>query len=149
MATTPVVPAGHVSWLKRVGAAIYTGLKDVVGLLSSSKVQTAEAQLANVAEMLLPAEAPMIQAFQTIMGKIFQQSVVSETLLTNVAKAGTQKLAAVVAGIEPELDQWVTNNFPGAATVNKDLKEGLVTAIVNFQNGIMVAAAPTPTPPAA
>src|SRR5258708_25029510 len=106
MATTPVVPAGHVSWLKRVGSAIYTGLKDVVGFLGSAKVQNAEAQVANVAALLLPAEAPLIKAFQGIMGKIFQQAVVSETALTNISGAGSQKLAAVVAAIGPELDQW-------------------------------------------
>jgi len=138
MATTPVIPAGHVSWLKRVGSAIYTGLKDVVGFLGSAKVQNAEAQVANVAALLLPAEAPLIKAFQGIMGKIFQQAVVSETALTNISGAGSQKLAAVVAAIGPELDQWVANSFPGSATVSAEVKAGLVSAIVALQNSITV-----------
>jgi len=142
MATTPVVPAGHVSWLKRVGSAIYTGLKDVVGFLGSAKVQNAEAQVANVASLLLPAEAPLIQGFQVVIGKIFQQAVVSETALTNVSNAGSQKLSAVVAAIGPELDQWVANNFPGSATVSADVKAGLVNAIVALQNSITVPATP-------
>jgi hypothetical protein len=147
MATTLVTPAvPHVSWLKRIGSAIYTGLKDVVGFLGSSKVQAAEAQVANVASLLLPAEAPLIQAFQSIMGRVFQQAVVTETAMTNIAGAGPQKLAAVVAAIGPELDAWVQNNFPGSATVSADVKAGLVSAIVNLQNAITVPAA-TSTPP--
>jgi len=138
MATTPVVPAGHVSWLKRVGSAIYTGLKDVVGFLGSAKVQNAEAQVANVAALLLPAEAPLIQGFQAIMGKAFQQAVVSETALTSIAGSGSQKLAAVVAAIGPELDQWVANSFPGSATISADVKAGLVNAIVALQNSITI-----------
>ena len=147
MATSPVVAVPHVSWLKRVGSALYTGLKDVVGFLGSSQVQTVEAQVANVASLLLPAEAPLIKSFQVIMGKVFTQAVVSETALTNVASAGPQKLAAVVAAIGPELDQWVANSFPGSATVSADVKAGLVTAIVNLQNAITVPAA-TPAPAA-
>lgn len=137
---TPVVP--KVSWLKKVGSAIYTGLKDVVGLLSNPTVQSAEAQVASVATLLLPAEAPLIQGFQALMGKIFQQSVVSETALTNISKAGDQKLAAVTASIGPELDTWVANNFPGSATISADVKAGLVKAIVALQNSITVPAAP-------
>jgi len=74
------------------------------------------------------------------MGKIFQQAVVSETAMTNISKAGTQKLAAVVSAVGPELDQWVENNFPGSATVSADVKAGLVTAIVNLQNSITAPA---------
>ena len=145
MATTPA-PVVHISWLKKVGNAIYTGLKDVVGFLGSSKVQNAEAQVANVASLLLPAEAPLIQSFQAIMGRVFQQAVVTETALTNIAGAGPQKLSAVVAAIGPELDQWVANNFPGSATVSADVKAGLVSAIVNLQNAITVQTPPaTPT----
>lgn len=135
----PVAP--KVSWLKRVGSAFYTGLKDVVGFLGSSEVQAVEGQVANVASMLLPAEAPLINGFQTVVGKIFQQAVVSETALTNVANAGPQKLSAVVAAIGPELDQWVANNFPGSATISADVKAGLVNAIVALQNSITVPAA--------
>lgn len=138
---TPVVPAApKVSWLKKLGGALYTGLKDVVGLLANSKVQSAESQVANIASMLLPAEAPLIQGFQAIMGKVFQQAVVSETALTNVASAGPQKLSAVVSAIGPELDQWVANNFPGSAMISADVKAGLVTALVNLQNSITVPA---------
>ena len=144
MSTAPVVPAGYVSWLKRIGSAIYTGLKDVVGLLANPKVQAAEGQVANVASLLLPQDAPLIQGFQAIMGKVFQQAVVSETALTNIANAGPSKLSAVVAAIGPELDQWVANSFPGSATISAEVKAGLVTAIVNLQNAITVPAAPTP-----
>jgi hypothetical protein len=145
--TTPVTPIStpKVSWLKRVGSAIYTGLKDVVGFLGSAKVQAAEVQVANVASLLLPADAPLIQTFQAVMGKIFQQAVVSETALTNVANAGSQKLAAVVAEIGPELDQWVANNFPGSAQVSAATKAGLVNAIVALQNDITVPASPAST----
>jgi hypothetical protein len=145
MATTPpVVPAGHVPWLKRVGHAMWVGLKDVVGFLGSSQVQNAEAQVANVASLLLPAEAPLIKGFQVVVGKIFQQAVVSETALTAVQNSGSQKLSAVVAAIGPELDQWVANNFPGSATISTDVKAGLVNAIVALQNSITVPAAPPP-----
>lgn len=133
------------SWLKSVGHAIAVAGKDVVAFLGSSKVQNAEAQIANVASLLLPAEAPLIQEFQVLAGKVFQQAVVTETAMTNVSGAGTQKLQAVVAAIGPELDQWVTNNFPGSATVSADVKAGLVQAIVNLQNAITAP----PTPPAA
>lgn len=148
---TPATPAPpHVSWLKRLGQAIYTGLKDVVGILGNPKVQAAEAQVANVASLLLPTEAPLIQGFQSVVVKIFQQAVVSETALTNVANAGSQKLAAVVAAIGPELDQWVANSFPGSAKVSAEVKAGLVTAIVNLQNSITVPTAPaSPALPAA
>lgn len=138
-ATTPAVTAApHVSWLKRIGNAFYTGLKDVVGFLGSQQVQAVEGQVADVASLLLPAEAPLIKGFQALMAKIFQQAVVSETALTNVENAGSQKLAAVVASIGPELDQWVANNFPGSTTISADVKAGLVTAIVKLQNGITV-----------
>jgi hypothetical protein len=136
MATTAPVTPVKVPWLKKVGSAIYNAAKSVVNFLGSSKVQNAEAQIANVASLLLPAEAPIIQAFQGVMGKIFQQAVVTETAMTNVAGAGAQKLEAVVAAIGPELDQWVANNFPGSATVSKDVKAGLVNAIVALQNSL-------------
>src|SRR5271155_3396114 len=113
--TVPAVAVAKVSWLKRVGSAIYTGLKDVVSLISNPKVQAAEAQVASIAALLLPAEAPIIAGFQIIAGKVFQQAVVTETALTNVANAGPQKLAAGLAAIGPELDQWVASNFPGSA----------------------------------
>jgi hypothetical protein len=145
--TTPVTPIStpKVSWLKRVGSAIYTGLKDVVGFLGSAKVQAAEVQVANVASLLLPAEAPLIQGFQTIMGKVFQQAVVSETAMTTITNSGPNKLAAVVAAIGPELDQWVANNFPGSAQVSAATKAGLVNAIVALQNDITVPASPAST----
>jgi len=150
-AVTPTVPVKHVSWLKRLGSAIYVGLKDVVGLLSNPAVQKVEMQVANVATLLLPAEGPLIQTFQGIMGKIFQQAVVSEVALQNVASATSnpQKLAAVVGSIGPELDQWVANNFPGSATVSAEVKAGLVNAIVALQNAITVPPASTPAPPTA
>ena len=124
------------SWLKTVGSAIWTAAKDVVHFLGSSTVRNAEAEAANIASLLLPAEAPVIQAFQGLMGRIFQQAVVTETAFANVASAGPQKLAAVVAAIGPELDAWVTNHFPGSATIAADVKSGLVDAIVKLQNSI-------------
>ena len=148
MSSTATVPsAPHVSWLKRIGSAIYTGLKDVVGILGNPGVQKAEAQVANIATLLLPAEAPLIQGFQAIMGKIFQQAVVSETALTNIANSGPQKLSAVIAAIEPELDQWVANSFPGSAKISAETKAGLVSAIVALQNDITVPAATPATTP--
>jgi len=137
--TPPVVPApapAKVSWLKRLGQVLATAAKDVVSFLGSSKVQTAEAQIANVAELLLPAEAPLIQEFQAIMGKIFQQAVVTESVAANITGSGKQKLDAVVAGIGPELNQWVANNFPGSKTISADVQKGLVNAIVALQNDI-------------
>jgi hypothetical protein len=152
--TTPATPvvagtsAPKVSWLKSFGIAIGKAAKEVVGFLSSTKVQAAEAQAANIASLLLPADAPIIQTFQGIMGKIFQQAVVTETAIGSVsgASTGAQKQAAVVAAIGPELDQWVANNFPGSATIAADVKAGLVNAIVALQNSLTV---PPATPPAA
>jgi hypothetical protein len=145
MATTPpVVPAGHVSWLKRFGHDVAVGFKYVIGVLGNPKVQAAEQQAAGIASMLLPAEAPLIQEFQVVVGKIFKQTAVTETAMTDVANASGSKLAAVVAEIGPELDQYVANNFPGSATVSAEVKAGLVNAIVAFQNAITVPAAPPP-----
>jgi hypothetical protein len=133
----PAVPATpKVGWLKSVGLAIGKAAKEVVAFLSSTKVQAAEAQVANIAELLLPVDAPIIQTFQVVMGKIFQQAVVTETAVGTVAAAGSQKLAAVVASIGPELDQWVASNFPGSATISADVKAGLVNAIVALQNDL-------------
>lgn len=137
------------SWLKAIGHAIAVAAKDVVGFLGNPAVQNLEGQAAQLAELLLPAEAPLIQTFQVLMGKVFKQAVVSETAAANIEKAGSQKLAAVVAAIGPELDQWVANSFPGSATISSEVKAGLITAIVNLQNAITVApATPAATPPA-
>ena len=148
MATTPATPT-KTSWLKSFGHIIATAGKDIVHFLGSSKVQAAEQQAAAVAELLLPADAPIIQEFQGIVGKIFRQAVVTETALSNVAGAGSQKLAAVVGEIGPELDQWVANNFPGSATVSADVKNGLVNAIVALQNDLNAPPATPPATPAA
>lgn len=144
-ATPVAVTTPKISWLKSVGLAIGKAAKEVVAFLGSTNVQNAEKQLANVASLLLPADAPIIQTFQGIMGKIFQQAVVTETAIGSVSAAGSQKLSAVVASIGPELDQWVANNFPGSATVSADVKAGLVNAIVALQNSLTAP----PAPPAA
>jgi hypothetical protein len=126
------------SWLKSIGHVIAVAAKDIVGFLGNPAVQNVEAQAAQLAELLLPAEAPLIQNFQVLMGKVFKQAVVSETAAENIEKAGSQKLAAVVAAVGPELDQWIANSFPGSATISSEVKAGLVTAIVNLQNAITV-----------
>jgi hypothetical protein len=149
MTTAPTPVVTKVSWLKSVGLAIGKAAKEVVAFLGSSSVQNTEKQLANVASLLLPAEAPIIQTFQTVMGKIFQQAVVTETAIGSVSAAGSQKLAAVVASIGPELDQWVANNFPGSATVSADVKAGLVNAIVALQNSLTAPPAPALPAPTA
>jgi len=153
-APTPVVTA-KVPWLKFFGLAIGRAAKEVIAFLGSSGVQNVEAQAANVAELLLPAEAPIIQEFQVVMGKIFKQAVVTETASTNISAGttGQQKLSAVVAAIGPELDQWVANNFKGSATIAADVKAGLVNAIVALQNSLTApavapAAAAAPAPAA-
>lgn len=140
-------------WLKTVGQAIGKAAKEVIGFFGSSQVQSIEAQAANVAELLFPVEAPLIQTFQGVMGRIFQQAVVAETSAANISSAsGTQKLAAVVGEIGPELDAWVSNNFPGAKTISADVKNGLVNAIVALQKAlpaptsVAVAAPPVPQP---
>lgn len=140
---TPATPVAKVSWLKKFGSAVWNAAKEVVGFLGSTQVQTAEAAAAQVATLLLPADAPLIQSFQAIAGKIFHQAAITETQFTNVTSAGTQKLSAVVGAIGPELDAWVANNFPGAAKVQAATKAGLVNAIVALQNDLT---APIPTP---
>ena len=122
------------SWLKSAGLAIYSAAEKVVGFLSSSKVQNAEQSVAAIAELLLPAEAPIIATFQDIAGKIFRQSIVTETAFANVAGAGTQKLSAVLAAVGPELDAWIQNNFPGSQKLSDAAKAGLVNAVVAIQN---------------
>lgn len=154
-----VAPPPKQSWLKKLGSVIWTAAKDVVGFLGNPKVQSAEAQVANIASLLLPAEAPIIQAFQAVMGKVFQQTVVTETAFANVANAGSQKLEAVLAEVGPELDQWVANGFPGSTRIQDATKAGLINAVVALQNDLMAPgsavnpapvsapAAPTAAPP--
>jgi hypothetical protein len=149
--TVPAVPfvaAPKVSWLKSFGRGIWNAASSVIHFLGGAQVQKLEVGLANLASLLLPAEAPIIQAFQGIMGRIFQQAVVTETQMANVGSAGAQKLEAVVAAIGPELDAWVANNFPGSATVSKDVKAGLINSIVALQNALTAPPAPPTLPPA-
>lgn len=130
------------SWLKAIGKGIAAAAVDVAHFLASPQVQKVEAQAANLAQILLPQDAPIIQTFQGIVGRIFQQAIVTETQFQNISNAGPQKLAAVVGAFGPELDQWAANHFPGAQQVSDAIKAGLVSAIVDLQNAL-------PAPPAA
>ncbi len=144
-----VIPTGtsvaKISWLKKFGSAVWNAAKEIGGFLGSSKVQTVEQQVANLAEILLPTDAPLIQGFQIIIGKIFKQAVVTETQFANISNAGAQKFSAVIGLIGPELDQWVANNFAGTAKIQDATKAGLVNAIVALQNDLTAPVTPPST----
>lgn len=135
-APTAATATPKVSWLKKVGQEIWTGVKDVVGVLASPGVQKAEQTAASVAEALLPADSQLIASFSTIAGKIFQQAVVAETSGAAAAASGASKLSAVMSAVGSDIDQWVANNFPGSAALSAATKAGLINAIVAIQNDI-------------
>lgn len=137
------------SWLKSFGSAIATAAKSVVHFLGSPAVQTAEQQVATVAELLLPQDAPAIQGFQSLMGKIFKQAVVTETQFANISSAGPQKLAAVVAAVGPEFQTWIQNGFPGSAALDAKVQQGLLEQASNLVVALQNAITAPPAPPAA
>lgn len=137
------------SWLKSAGVAIYHAASQVIGFLASPNVQNAEKQAVAVAELLLPQDAPIIQGFQNVVGKIFQQVVVAEAGMSNVANAGPQKAQAVFDAVTSSLTQYVQNNFPGAATVDKELQAGLIKAIADFVNALPAPSVPPAQAPTA
>jgi hypothetical protein len=148
MATTPA-PAPKISFLKHLGQIMGKILAFVAGP-GGATIDKA----ATLAEIVMPQFAPEIAAAQGIADRIVKQVIVTETVTTGVGAAttGTDKLAAAVAGIGPEIDQWIANLFPGSGQVSEAKKAGLVSAIADIVNEQSAAVttpllAPGPPPP--
>jgi hypothetical protein len=131
VSVTPIVP--HVSWLKKLGHAIGVAL----GFIAKEAVPVSEA-VGAVVGILDPAAQPLILAAESIVSKIAAQAAVTESAFTAVGQAsnGPAKLQAVVNSISPEVDQWVTNSFPGAAKASTLVKQGLVNSVVALLNEV-------------
>ena len=148
MATTPaviVVSAPKVSFLKHFGQILGRILKFVAK--DSAPIVD---QAAPVLEVLLPQFATPIGAAKNLMDSIAKQAIVTEAIAQNTgaATSGPDKLAAVIAGIGPELDAWVASRFPGATQVAAAEQAGLVNAIVAIVNKQPSPLASTATPAA-
>lgn len=139
---TPIVP--HVSWLKKFGHAVGVAL----GFIAKEAVPVSQA-LGAVVSILDPAAAPLILAAESIVSKIAAQAAVTEAAFTAVGQAanGPAKLQAVVNAVQPEVNAWVLNSFPGAAKASSLTMQGLVNAVVALLNevdGNLALTAPSP-----
>lgn len=124
MSSSPVAPA-KVSWLKKLG-------QDVLKVLGV--VQKVEPAVEPIVEALVPASVPIFAIFDEIV----QIVVMGESTFAAVGMAsnGPAKLAAALPGVEALLDQWVSDNLPGAAAILKDeqylaAKAANATAYIN------------------
>ena len=146
--TASAAPApAKVSWLKKFGQI----LGKVLGVIATSAKPIADIA-APVAEALLPQFSSQIQKADNLVSNIAQQAIITEGVAAAAASSastGPQKLEAVLANIGPEIDNWVSSNFPGAKAVSSANKAGLVNAVVAILNEVDPAAAvPTPAPTA-
>src|SRR5689334_3421003 len=127
MATTPpAVP--HQSWLSKVGGFI----GKIFGV--ASKVEPTAAALATA---LLPQFAPEIAVATDLFNRIAKQALVAEATFAaagNATGSGPQKLAQVLGEIGPDIDAWVTNNFPGNKQLSEVSKTGIINAVVAALN---------------
>lgn len=152
MATTPTVPAApaptpapKVSWLKKFGQEVVKVVEFVAG-----KAAPIAQAAGGVVSTLLPQFAPEISVAENLVSSIAKQAQVTEATFAQVGQAsnGPAKLQAVLSSVGPEIDQWVANSFPGAATASATVKAGLVNAVVAVLNDVdpnLALAAPTPT----
>lgn len=136
MSTAPAVPgtAPHVSWLKKVGHVI----GKILGIIAKDAKPIADTA-AQVATALFPQFAPEIAFADGLVTKIAQQAVVAEGLAAAAGTAtgtGLQKLDVVLGNVGPSIDAWIANAFPGAATLSRASKAGLVNAVVAIINEI-------------
>lgn len=135
--STPAIPIvaapPHVSWLKKVGHVISKVLH-----IFATDAAPIEKIAVPVAEALLPAFVPEIQAADAIFSNIVKQAVAAEVVATaaGAVSAGPDKLKAVLSNIGPSLDSWVAANFPGSKQVSDVAKSGLVNAVVAILNEV-------------
>jgi hypothetical protein len=128
---TPIVP--HVSWLKKLGHAVGVAL----GFIAKEAVPISGA-VGAVVGILDPAAMPLILAGESLVSKIASQAAITEAAFTAVGQAsnGPAKLQAVLNSVGPEVDQWITNSFPGAGKASTLTKQGLVNAVVALLNEV-------------
>jgi hypothetical protein len=153
MASTPVTPAPpgqppavapKVSWLKKFGEDVLKALTWVAGKAAPV------AQIAGAAVAAIdPVLAAPIGVAENLITKIANQAAVTEAAFAAVQQgsSGSQKLAAVLQEVGPEINAWVQANFPGAAELSTVAKTGLVNSIVAILNEIdpgLVSTNPTP-----
>ncbi len=130
--TPPATPAPKISWLKKFGQV----LGKILGFVGTEAPKIA-AIAAPVAETLLPQFAAEIAAADNLVTNIAKQAIVTEaTAAAGAGMTGAQKLAAVLSNIGPDVDAWVTSNFPGASQVSSVAKSGLVNAVVAILNEV-------------
>lgn len=126
--TQPIAARPGISWLSRVGSF----LGKILGVVQKIE-PTAEA----VAAAMLPQFAPEIALADDLFNKLVKQALIAETTMAAAGTAtgtGPQKLAKVLAAVGPDLDAWVSANFPGQKQVSAVTKSGIVNAIVALLN---------------
>ena len=134
------------SFLKKLGT-------DIAGVFG--KINQVEKAAEPFIEAFLPGSIPFFSVFDEIADVV--KTVETGAATVGAAVTGQMKLAAALPAVQQVLDQWVTQNLPGAAAILKSEQyiagkiaaaTGYINTTVTFLNSLPPSPTPTPATPA-
>lgn len=128
------------SWLSAFGKDI----KKVFSFIASPKVQTVIKAGEGVVEDLIPSATAIINLANSWMTKVITTESIAAAAGSQTG-SGTQKAAAVLAAMQPEIAQY----FPAATTVEIQNANTAIVAFLNAFSTVTTSSAPFPAPPPA
>lgn len=142
MATVPVTPAPHVSWLKKLGRAIVHGFEG----LESPKGQALIAATEAITEAIFPVSAPIVALVNVWMQKAAIVEAKGQAAADLGASAtGAQKAVAAISAVAPDVEAILKQyNLLPLSPASMQIINDAVIAIANE-----VVPVPAATPPAA
>lgn len=129
MATTPVTPAPHVSWLKKFGLAIVHGFEDLASPKGQAIVTAAEA----ITETVFPVSAPIVSLVNVWMQKAAVIEAKGQAAADLGASAtGAQKAVAAISAVGPDVEAILKQyNLIPLSDASMKIVNDAVVAIAN------------------